>query len=92
MAPSGDAVDEKVTAAVGADTRSITSSCYRVYFAEFRRKSRPTPEPARFGCRESVFGLLADLLALMRNRCRRASSTNSFALDRCPHLGGSMAA
>ena len=22
--------------------RSITSSCYRVYFAEFRRKSRPT--------------------------------------------------
>jgi hypothetical protein len=23
-------------------TRSITSSCYRVYFAEFMRKSRPT--------------------------------------------------
>src|ERR1700738_2770345 len=39
MAPSRDAVDEKVAAAVGADTRSITSSCYRVYFAEFRRKS-----------------------------------------------------
>src|SRR3984893_15589649 len=39
---SRDAVDEKVTAALGADTRSITSSCYRVYFAEFRRKSRPT--------------------------------------------------
>ena len=29
-------------AAVGADTRSITSSCYRVCFAEFRRKSRLT--------------------------------------------------
>ena len=42
MAPSRDAVDEKVTAAVGVDTRSITSSCYRVYLAEFRRKSRPT--------------------------------------------------
>ena len=41
MAPSRDAVDDKVTAAVGADTRFITSSCYRVYFAEFRRKSRP---------------------------------------------------
>ena len=42
MAPSRDAVDEKVTAAVGVDTRSITSSCYRAYLAEFRRKSRPT--------------------------------------------------
>src|SRR3984893_4768945 len=25
-----------------SDTRSITSSCYRVYFTEFRRKSRLT--------------------------------------------------